>query len=944
MTRAPHWASIANWVHRAVSGGGIDRGRLWVSILVLTAFAWAGPWFETATACPDPDDVITRGYPYNPQGEEITVKFVFVSFPGSDQVELRESTHKRFPEKFADYFTTISNGKLTFSPDTGILFKYENGQLDTFDQSPGDSTAVPWMADLGATHYEQNPEYPPGHPEYQAHHLTAEYLQEWEGRVGSWWVTDSSGTPKPNYATELTAEILWKIRENYQANGVNALDEIDSLQLIFLHSFQSPFYAGVGGRPNVHVVADEVESDTAPFFSQLGRSGSAYEGTIQGGGSLWSNGLFIGYTHEFIDNAVRVVCHEFAHTLGPLDGPPNLHGSVCTGYTDKWCEERYYYGTLNLMDQHRVRRSAIAPISTPWMATLPWRDVVDFTGQNLIGIQLQDLMLGGKIYRYQLATGEAMLIAYRSGNGVDGWLGADGLPALKSHGVEIWHVAGSVHDLESNVKLWNIDELTPAVYTWDDAMAHPGLAEDREDGYDNYDLWLASDGIYREPEEYGQYAGDAGEFFPPATSGNQAYVAYSWDTNPSCFGYSRQPQDVELFHRRRPQTEPSSLEVTVHEVVGNGDAVIIDLVSAPHEVLTYPDESVSLPFEIDDVIPITWSTDYATGDHAIGLTLDLYYLPLASSPELRFPIPGGQGIAATAANQPLNWTIQATDPSDEAAILAVFHNEYSEHVYEVTSATFEVAGDPVPRELLLQPGSGAEWISGLEYQVRWTDAYDHSTFVGVSIQYRVDGAHSWYDLATDLTEGVGGYTYDQANDENFYTLVPDNAMASSGGQLRLRYEYNVDGGGTAISYSDVHEPIAVYPVATQFADQTTNIDTGYEGLPSSFAPVVTGASGNDLGGVVVAIREATRPSRGELYFVSIDDNDIELQRLTPTYLPGSILPVGMTGLSIADYDGDGDDDIFACWPSSSGTTSKLLTLNGSQYQEINGQGVNPDHS
>jgi len=935
MTRAPLEASIANRLSRRNSRGGL-RSHLWHVAVTFIAVACIGFWVDSASACPDPDDETTRGYPYNPQGEEITVKFVFVSFPGSDQTELRESTHRRFPEKFAEYFTEISDGKLTFSTDTGILFKYVNGQLDTFGQGQGDSTAVPWMADLAADQYENNPS---GDPQ---HSLPDSYLRQWEGRVGSWWVTYNDDQPKPNYATELTAEILWKIRENYQANGVNALDEIDSLQLIFLHSFQSPFYGGVGGRPDIHVVANEVEADTAPFYSQLGRSGDVYEGTIQGGGSLWSDGQFIGYTQEFIDNGVRVVCHEFAHTLGPLDGPPNLHGGLCSGYLNKWCEERYYYGTLNLMDQHRVRRSAIAPISTPHMATLPWREIVDFTGENLYNIQLDDLMLGGKIYMYQLASGEKMLITYRAGNGVDGWIGADGLPALKSHGVEIWHVAGNVHDLESHVKLWNIDELTPAVYTWEDAMVHPGLAEDPVDGYDNYDLWLASDGIYREPEEYGQYAGDADDFFPPVTGGGPAYVAYSWDTNPSCFGYSRDSQDQGLFHRRRPQTEPSSLEVTVREVVGNGDAVIIDLVTAPYEDITYPDESVTQPFAVNDTIPITWTTDYATGDHTIALTLDLYYLPLASSPELRFPIPGGQGIAATAANQPFNWTIQATDPSEDAAILAVFHNEYSEHVYEVTSATFEVAGDSVPRELLLQPESGAEWISGMAYQVHWTDAYDHSTFAGVSIEYRVDGASGWYDLATDLTEGIGGYTYDQANDENYYKLLPDNAMASSGGQLRLRYEYHVDGGGTAISYSDIHEAIAVYPVATRFADQTANIDTGYDGLPSSIAPVMTGASGNDLGGVVVAIRESDNQSRGELYFVSTNlDDEIELLRQTTTYLPISVLPVGMTGLSVADYDGDGDDDIFACWPSSGGTTSKLLTLNGSQYQEINGQGVNP---
>ncbi len=878
-----------------------------------------------------------RGYPYNPEGEEITVKFVFITFPDSDQRELRASTHKRFPEKFAEYFTEISNGKLTFSAESGILFMFVNGELDTLGTTPDDSTAVTWEADLPANRYRNDPQYP-DNPNFN---LPESYLQVWEDRVGSWWVTASGGQPKPNYATELTAEILWKIEANYRANGVNALDEIDSLQLIFLHSTGTPFFGGVGGRPFVHVKADSVEADTAPFYSLLRRNGSNYDGTIQGGGKLTNEqGHPIGYTQEFIDNAVRVICHEFAHTLGLPDGPPNLAGGFCQGHSDDdWCEARYYYGTLNLMDQHRVRRSAIAPISTPHMASLPWREVVDFTGQNISNVRLDDLMLGGKIYKYWLAPDEFILITYRAGNGVDGWLGADGLPALKSHGIEIWHKAGTVHDLESNLKLWNINELVPPVHTRQDAMAHPGLAENRVSGYDNYDLWLASDGVRRDPYEYGEHAGFPNDFFPPVTNGGPAYVAYSWDTNPSCFAYSRSQEHAGLIHRRRPQNVPNSLEVTIREIVGNGEAVMVDLVSAPFEVITYPDESVTEPFAVNDTVPITWTTNYATGDHTIALTLDLFYLPLASNPGLRWAIPGGQGIAATAANQPFNWTVQATDPSPAAAILAVVRNEYSEHVKEVMSATFEVTGDPVPRELLLLPEAGAEWISGLDYEIRWTDAYDQSTFAGVSIQYRVNGASEWYDLATDLTEGVGGYTHDAVNDENFYKLTPDNSMASVSGQLRLRYEYYVDGGGTALSYSNVHEPIVVYPVAAQFTDQTANIDAGYEGLPSSIAPVVTGAQGNDLGGVVVAIKEASRPSEGELYFVSTSLNGIELYQQS-AYLPGTILPMGMTGLAVADYDGDGDDDIFVCWPGDNGS-SKLLTLNGSQYSETNGQAVNP---
>lgn len=219
MTRTPIEANYANRVLRPASRDGFFGVRLWRFVLAFVAVAYCGPWLYTASACPDPDDETTRAnYPFDPQGEEITVKFVFITFPDSDQTELRASTHKRFPEKFVEYFTAISNGKLTFSADTGILFQYVNGELDTFGQSPEDSTAVPWMADLGATHYEQNPNFPPEHPEYQAHHLTQEYLQEWEGRVGNWWVTYSENQPKSNYATELTAEILWKIRENYMEN------------------------------------------------------------------------------------------------------------------------------------------------------------------------------------------------------------------------------------------------------------------------------------------------------------------------------------------------------------------------------------------------------------------------------------------------------------------------------------------------------------------------------------------------------------------------------------------------------------------------------------------------------------------------------------------------------------------------------------------------------
>lgn len=886
-------------------------------------------------------------YPFGSRGE-ITAKFVFVSFqdgeepptPVGGQNDLFPSIHPNMVQKFINYYEAMSHGELTFSDESGIVFTYvEDGGVwheSDFDYADGDTCAQPWFADQPAQRYKNCFDTDPNicTPE-EEYTLPSTYYSKWAAEgIDDWYAPDA------DRATELVAEILYKIYKNYTDAGVTDFGNVDALIIVTLHNYHGVFSPGVGGRPGVFVDIERVQEETLGFYDGLRRynnNGNIF-GNLQGGGSLFErdeNGVVIreiGFTHEFIDNAVRVMCHEFGHALGLTDGPPNLWSGastvVCEEYPDRWCEERYYYGTLNLMDQHRVRQGPIPPIATPGLTSLPWRSVIDVTGRNEYDIRIRDLMDGGAIYKYRIDPSQYFLVAYRGGVGVDSWVGFNGLTPTRSHGVEIWHVLDSqTWDLESAVKLWAIDE---TVYrTWLEAIDDTELAEDVVDGYDNYDIWANMFGQYRTTEDYGSYSGDPGEFFAPADSAGDRYPAFSWEgTNPSSKGYSRDPEHEELFGRRRPQDVPSTFEVRIGTLSADGSELSIDLISAPYAPIVDP----SGPFSPWDEVTVAWSLSHPSDTE----TVDLYLLPAANNPEYRVLIASG----LTPGQLTADWTVESTTVSPAAALMTRVHNVITDHVGEYISAPFVIDGPP--QEFLLPLEEGSDWISGAEYQLRWTAVNGNASYESVAVEYWVAQSASWVEIASGLVEGgLGGYTFNESLGENSYRATPDNSLAGDGGKLRLRFTYYLDGGGTAISYSNEIVDLSVFPVHARFSDVTGNLrGQEYDGLPSCIAPIQADHTLNDSEDLAIAIGSSQSTSRSVVY---VNDSGIEpdFDQDTDYFPTVQTLPVGTRGIASADYDNDGDDDLFVCWPEGDGIVSKLLIRDGVDFGETTPEGVNP---
>lgn len=96
------------------------------------------------------DNFTSRAYyPFDPNGDEITAKFVFVGFP-EDPVDtlMHANLHQVLADTVAWYFDNLSRGKLQFSEESGILFK---PGFEGFNSQQ--TSAETWMADLPARFY-----------------------------------------------------------------------------------------------------------------------------------------------------------------------------------------------------------------------------------------------------------------------------------------------------------------------------------------------------------------------------------------------------------------------------------------------------------------------------------------------------------------------------------------------------------------------------------------------------------------------------------------------------------------------------------------------------------------------------------------------------------------------------------------------------------------------
>jgi hypothetical protein len=393
------------------------------------------------------------------------MKFIYVDFQGDDisRTTITESEHAAVMQVVRDYLDKQSNHHLTLSDDSGILF------VPGDDFSDPAHTAQTWQADLGPLPYRYcEGQMPPG---YQYEFLD----DDW-----NWWLP----TAMAGGASILYSEILYKIWDVYQNAPpatedpfptIRPSDQDWNLMMIFL-SRQSPFVnclepeGSIGGMPDIRVNTTAVFSYTGDFFRRVKLVTNGFAGSGQVAEfETWPS------TALDIEGTTYKVIHEFVHTLGPGDGPPGLQ-LCCPDDYWSWCEERYYFGNLNLMGQHYVRVEGLSPteglpsVADPWLAgpppgrILPWRDVTDFDDKTLRDERIYNLGDGGGLYRFSLGPNPAagrdeyFVIAYHG----------PGEPAVLSQGLAIWHCIGrEIFDLESAVGLWGFTDQPAFIPPWE---------------------------------------------------------------------------------------------------------------------------------------------------------------------------------------------------------------------------------------------------------------------------------------------------------------------------------------------------------------------------------------------------------------------------------------------------------------------------------------------
>ena len=832
--------------------------------------------FSTAAApatadifeCGHGDDEERSEYPYDPSGEIIKTKVIYVGFPGGQDSTLVPE-FKAAVDTLKWYFASHSHGRLQYSEDSDIVLA--PGQAFGDLQNP----PIAWMAELSAAEY-RTPFLPPEDYAYT-------------GLTDTWYNTTSCGAA-------LNAEILYKIREAYP-NNTEIFEETDRLVINYLTpSPDSVFPSGVGGYSKVYINPYSLPSDYFGFSKKDSSSvfGSQQNTNLEEGAVTW-DAADVAYP----------MAHEAAHALGPGDGPPRFSaGSLEEG--------RYYFGNLNLMDQRRSDREGLPPVGIGWLQDIPWQEggfsgVFDFTGQAFRDTVFDIRTPRGKIFKFRIDPDMCLtspfgdqyfLIAYHAGSGIDGVVSLEGNPLMRSTGLEIMHCySQAMFDLESAFGLFS----NPSV---DEFNMDPGYwsIQDTESGYDNHDWWDVSPGNERDGDEYGEYIGESFDFFRINLAGADSVFnkpEFSYDSNPNCFGYKN---DGSPVYRRNPQSVPNSLRVKILEQNDDEGWMIVDFSTAPYGDLLYPDDAPGLAFEVGDTIDVRWSNDF--GD-AID-RVDVMFFPFNDGiPQILVA-----DFAVSAQDTVFSWIVGPEHVSIGGKLKVVFKNPYTRYV-TADSTMVVVNGDVYPAETIITPTVGSEFYTGVNNQVKWTKrfrSFPEDTLLetsSVDFLFSAEGGAdgTWDTLAT------GSTFFQELDNYNSYQWAPELDMQTSNGKIRL--VFHTKDGEVAMDECDVVFP--VFPLGAHFSDDSREVGelNQYSGQPYSGVSVDYDLGGNlDL-------------------FVSIDDPGISMDGtpvlyrnimighgglpdfLAVTFSTFSPLPPAYShGVSMGDYDQDGHEDII----------------------------------
>lgn len=237
------------------------RTPIAILVGVMAAAFWANAGFSSSCTGSEPLTTVSL-----PTSGELRIKYVFVSFAAD--VEITAAQHAAVTDIVSWYVENQSHGRLKISADSGIVFRPGEGF------GPGEGTPYAWRA-------EQSPGFYQTMPNDASHN---DYVNTWSPRTGTWWYGATVANPRGDngYATHLNTEIFWKIRDAFPANSPFDAPQgqvVDAVVMIYL-SANSPFGGGVDGRPNVHLKANVMKSES-DYFDDLSSDYYGFIGTTQ---------------------------------------------------------------------------------------------------------------------------------------------------------------------------------------------------------------------------------------------------------------------------------------------------------------------------------------------------------------------------------------------------------------------------------------------------------------------------------------------------------------------------------------------------------------------------------------------------------------------------------------------------------------------------------------
>ena len=840
-------------------------------------------------------------YPYDPNGETITVKFLFVAFEGDlDGQVVTLDEHQEAVNGMISYINEISHGKLVLSPNSGIILHPE----DVLDEA---NPAQPsWVAQLSAA------EYRTGDCD-DCVDLSQPYEDLWSPRVSGWYV---DGEPdESNRATELLAEMFWTIKNEYEQYPTlpSPFDEEIGAIIIVFQSVTSPD-ATAGGRPHITLNVNAINAGT-DFFSNLKVVDEEFAGTI-------SRQAVADPVSEIFDieKCKMAALHEFVHTLGLIDGPPSFAGMRLNCGQGNLCEYRYYFGNQNLMSQHYVPGYGVPPIGLSVLETLPWYSeandgVFDFTGENIYGERIYDIRgENGKIYKFRLGDypgsgTEDFVMAYHTGLGeIDSQTGVAGGPVLPSQGLEIWHRVGNdVHDLESAVGNWKFGTAGFNTYV---IPASNGIPDDRLNGYDNHDVWDVEEEVSRDAVEYENYLGEEYDYFRTDLENSDFNNdEFSFRSNPRSFGYNKSEGSHE-FLRRRPQDVTNSLVVKLHGsgIDANGEKyMLVDLLSAPGGVVLHPTcYSEPASYVLGNKIPIIWEHDqYGEAAESVDILFskfggDYYQETLIAN----LPVNSGQGS--------WHWFPTAEHGTSNGRIKVVFHNSNSDYTNSAESdCGFIISAPMIVEEYIVSPNGGEAFNAGhlSVIPVTWTNLMANipgEDIDSVDVEFSTDDGVNWILVQSGMTF-PGDFDVDDETGYNVFEMQVTDGMVSEQARIRLHFH-----SGSDVATQQSESSFVVFPVEAKFTDVSSGTGATYQGEP--YNAISLDYDSDDKLDLLISMQDVEGAFEPES--VMLKNTGLPGGAITFEYANDDAFePLGQPaldsrGITSGNYDNDGQEDVF----------------------------------